>query len=72
MIFRRPQVRDLALTDAINGSGMGGLVSQVIMELTGTPGRMLIHALNDGLLSIVGEPIVRSLGPPWLIQQCVA
>ena len=33
----------MTLSDAINGAGMGRLVSQVLMELTGTPGGMLMQ-----------------------------
>src|SRR4029450_12548426 len=54
----------MALTDAINGAGMGCLVSQGLMELTGTPGGMLMPALHDGLLSVGGDPMVRSLRTP--------
>jgi len=59
----------MTLSDAINGAGMGRLVSQVLMELTGTPGGMLIQVLDDHLLALGRESIMRALGPPRLIAQ---
>jgi hypothetical protein len=59
----------MTLSDAFNGSGMGRLVSQVLMELTGTPGGMLIQVLDDHLLALDRESIMRALGPPRLIAQ---
>jgi hypothetical protein len=62
----------MALTEAVDGSRMGGDLTQMLMELTATPGRMLMQVLNDHLLTIGRESIVRALGTPRLIAQRLA